>query len=57
MLKDNISKLNDDYLIKKNSSDVNNDKYDSFYNDEITPALNDFPKLQNLISRLKTLDL
>lgn len=51
--KDNISKLNDDYLIKKNSSDVNNDKYDSFYNDEITPALNDFPEAPKLNKQAK----
>ena len=51
--KDNISKLNDDYLIEKNSSDVNNDKYDSFYNDETTPALNDFPQAPKLNKQAK----
>ena len=51
--KDNISKLNDDYLIKKNSSDVKNDKYDSFQNDQSTPVLNDFPQAPKLNKQAK----
>ena len=51
--KDNISKLNDNYLIEKSNSDVNNDKYDSFYNNETTPALNDFPQAPKLNKQAK----
>ena len=51
--KDNISKLNDNYLIEKSSSAVNNDKYDSFYNNETTPALNDFPQAPKLNKQAK----
>ena len=42
--KDNISKLNDNYLIEKSSSAVNN---------ETTPALNDFPQAPKLNKQAK----
>jgi murein DD-endopeptidase MepM/ murein hydrolase activator NlpD len=55
--KGEFSKLNDDYLVKQNSSDVNdnknNDKYDSFYINKTTSELNDFPQAPKLNKKAK----
>ena len=52
-LSDEVLKLNDDDLIKKNSSNANNDEYDSFYNDKTTSSFNDFPQAPKLNKKAK----
>ena len=52
-LKDGVSKLNEDYLVKQNSSNVNHDKSDSFYNDKTTSAFDHFPQAPKLNKKAK----
>ena len=52
-LKDGVSKLNEDYLVKQNSASVNHDKSDSFYNDKTTSAFDHFPQAPKLNKKAK----
>ena len=51
--KEEVSKLNNDYLVKQNNSDINNDKYDSFYNGKTSSKFDDFPQAPKLNKKAK----
>ena len=51
--KDKVSPLDDNQIKKQNNSDIDNDEYDSFYNNKTNSTLDNFPKPPKLNEKAK----